>query len=141
MGRKAEQRLHALGVRTIGQLAALPERVLIDHFGAAGRHISQLARGQDDREVVPDRRRGRAATRFATELDPVQARRRQYPFCWHPNQVGRDGGCAQKFALHLLVEHRVRRHLGGPIYLPFRSPHEPRRIPCASPRERPSVTR
>ena len=55
VGKKAEQRLHALGVRTIGQLAALPEGVLIDHFGEAGRNIGQLTRGQDDRSVMPDR--------------------------------------------------------------------------------------
>ena len=29
VGKKAEERLHALGVRTIGQLAALPEKVLV----------------------------------------------------------------------------------------------------------------
>ncbi|HJT79104.1 MAG TPA: DNA polymerase IV, partial [Gemmataceae bacterium] len=55
VGKKAEQRLLALGVRTVGQLAALPERVLADHFGEAGRHVWRLAHGEDDRAVVPDR--------------------------------------------------------------------------------------
>jgi DNA polymerase-4 len=55
VGAKAEKRLHALGIRTIGQLAATPEQTLIDHFGEVGRHIWQLAHGQDDRQVVPDR--------------------------------------------------------------------------------------
>jgi DNA polymerase-4 len=55
VGRKAEQRLHALGIRTIGQLGVLPERVLADHFGEAGRHVWRLAHGEDDRAVVPDR--------------------------------------------------------------------------------------
>jgi DNA polymerase-4 len=55
VGKKAERRLHALGVRAIGELAALPERVLADHFGASGRHMWRLAHGQDDREVVSDR--------------------------------------------------------------------------------------
>ncbi len=55
VGAKGEQRLHALGVRTIGQLAALPERALSDHFGKAGRHLWQLAHGRDDRAVTPDR--------------------------------------------------------------------------------------
>lgn len=55
VGAKAEKRLHALGVRTVGQLAALPEQVLSDHFGALGRHVWQLARGEDERPVVPDR--------------------------------------------------------------------------------------
>ena len=55
VGAKAEGRLHALGVRTVGQLAATPEGLLVDHFGEAGRHVWRLARGQDDRRVVPDR--------------------------------------------------------------------------------------
>src|SRR3954469_18667115 len=33
VGAKAEKRLHDLGVRTIGRLAAMPEKVLIGHFG------------------------------------------------------------------------------------------------------------
>src|SRR5262249_19086269 len=36
VGAKGEKRLHALGLRTVGQLAALPEQVLADHFGEAG---------------------------------------------------------------------------------------------------------
>jgi DNA polymerase-4 len=55
VGAKAEKQLHALGVPTIGQLAALPERVLIDHFGKLGRHVWQLAQGRDERPVMPDR--------------------------------------------------------------------------------------
>jgi DNA polymerase-4 len=55
VGAKGEKRLHALGIHTVGQLAALPERVLIDQFGDTGRHVWQLARGHDDRAVVPDR--------------------------------------------------------------------------------------
>src|SRR5262245_757853 len=55
VGAKAEKRLHALGIRTIGQLAALPEQAAQDHFGEVGRHIWQLAHGHDDREVIPDR--------------------------------------------------------------------------------------
>jgi DNA polymerase-4 len=55
VGAKAEKRLHALGLRTIGQVAALPEQVLVDHLGQAGRNAWRLAHGLDDRAVVPDR--------------------------------------------------------------------------------------
>jgi DNA polymerase-4 len=55
VGAKGEKRLHDLGIRTIGQIAALPEKTLSDHFGEMGRHIWRLAKGQDDRIVVPDR--------------------------------------------------------------------------------------
>jgi DNA polymerase-4 len=54
VGTKAERRLHGLGIRTIGQLVALPEKVLVGHFGESGRHLWQMAHGLDDRPVVPD---------------------------------------------------------------------------------------
>jgi len=55
VGAKSEKRLHEMGIRTIGQLAAMPERLLADRFGEMGRHIWQLANGVDYRTVVPDR--------------------------------------------------------------------------------------
>jgi DNA polymerase-4 len=55
VGAKGERRLHRLGIRTIGDLAATAEEVLIDHFGESGRYMWQLAQGHDDRPVVPDR--------------------------------------------------------------------------------------
>jgi DNA polymerase-4 len=55
VGAKGEKRLHDQGIRTIGQIAALPEKALSDHFGEMGRHIWRLAHGHDDRTVVPDR--------------------------------------------------------------------------------------
>jgi DNA polymerase-4 len=55
VGARGEKRLHALGIHTIGELAAYPERVLADHFGEVGRHIWLLANGRDDRLVVADR--------------------------------------------------------------------------------------
>jgi len=55
VGAKGERRLHDMGIRTIGQIAALPEKVMIDRFGEMGRHIWQLAHGRDSRTVVPDR--------------------------------------------------------------------------------------
>jgi DNA polymerase-4 len=54
VGAKAEQRLHALGFRTIGQIAAAPQEILMDHFGKLGQHIHELAHGLDSRTVVPD---------------------------------------------------------------------------------------
>lgn len=42
IGDKSEKRLLALGIRTVGQLAALPEKILTIHFGEAGRHVWEL---------------------------------------------------------------------------------------------------
>src|SRR5262249_41241509 len=47
VGAKGEKRLHAMGIRTIGQIAALPERTIADRLGEMGRHIWQLANGRD----------------------------------------------------------------------------------------------
>jgi|HubBroStandDraft_6_1064221.scaffolds.fasta_scaffold54311_3 DNA polymerase IV len=55
VGAKAEKRMHALGIDTIGQVARLPEQILIDHFGEMGGHVWRLASGEDGRLVVPDR--------------------------------------------------------------------------------------
>ena len=54
VGAKGEKRLHALGVHTIGQLAALSEEVAAGSLGEAGRHLWRLAHGRDDRAVTPD---------------------------------------------------------------------------------------
>ena len=55
VGAAGEQRLHALGIRTIGQLAATPVQSLVRCFGEMGQSMWRLANGQDDRSVVPDR--------------------------------------------------------------------------------------
>jgi DNA polymerase IV len=54
VGAKGQRRLHDLGLRTIGQLAAIPERLLVKHFGEVGRLLWNLAHGRDDRPVTPD---------------------------------------------------------------------------------------
>jgi DNA polymerase-4 len=69
VGKQGEKRLHALGVQTIGQLAALPEQVLFDHLGEGGRHIWQLAHGLDDRPVVPDEEARSVSTETTFALD------------------------------------------------------------------------
>jgi DNA polymerase-4 len=50
-GRKTVPRLHALGLRTIGDVAAADERWLMDRLGAAGRHFKALALASDPRRV------------------------------------------------------------------------------------------
>jgi DNA polymerase-4 len=55
VGKKAEKRLHTLGIQTIGQLARLAEQDLLGQFGELGEHFRQLANGNDNRDVVPDR--------------------------------------------------------------------------------------
>jgi DNA polymerase-4 len=55
IGPVTEKRLAALGVTTIGELAAVPPEALERYLGvAAGRHLSELARGIDERPVEPE---------------------------------------------------------------------------------------
>jgi DNA polymerase-4 len=77
VGAKGEKRLHALGVRTVGELAALPERLLADHLGEVGRHVWRLAHGEDDRLVVPDRQAKSISTEttFAHDVGDREALR------------------------------------------------------------------
>ncbi len=49
-------RLEALGVRTVGDVAQLPEAAIVAALGSAhGSHLSQLARNIDERPVTPER--------------------------------------------------------------------------------------
>lgn len=49
------RRLERLGVATVADIAALPERTLTHALGdASGQHLHRLANGIDDRGVVPD---------------------------------------------------------------------------------------
>jgi DNA polymerase-4 len=56
VGPATAKRLHELGVRTVGDLAALPEETVVRRVGkASGLHLSALARGEDPSPVTPDR--------------------------------------------------------------------------------------
>jgi nucleotidyltransferase/DNA polymerase involved in DNA repair len=46
-------RFHLLGLRTLGQLAALPTGAVLAQFGVQGRWLHKLAKGYDDRPVKP----------------------------------------------------------------------------------------
>ncbi len=54
VGKSAQRVFERLGIATVGQLRQLDESVLTDHFGSHGRHLWRLARGIDERSVVPD---------------------------------------------------------------------------------------
>ena len=69
VGPKLEGRLHALGVRTIGDVAARPKAWLVDRLGDSGAHLSELSRGIDPREVVPDREAKSLGAEDTFEID------------------------------------------------------------------------
>lgn len=71
VGRVTNQALDSLGIRTVGQLRRLPRETIHDLFGEHGDHLWRLARGQDERVVVPDRRAKSISheTTFAADID------------------------------------------------------------------------
>jgi DNA polymerase-4 len=58
VGRVTAAKLHDRGLRTVGQVAALDESLLVHLLGqASGRHLHALAHNRDPRTVQPGRRR------------------------------------------------------------------------------------
>lgn len=57
VGQKTRERLHERGVRTVGDLAAIPESVLAQWFGESGRQLYRLSHAIDPRLVEPTRAR------------------------------------------------------------------------------------
>jgi DNA polymerase IV len=55
VGPKTEKELNDAGLKTIGDVAACDLTWLEARLGSQGRHLWELARGHDPREVVPDR--------------------------------------------------------------------------------------
>ncbi len=79
VGKKTARRLHSLGLKTIGDVAAAPAARLERQLGHAhALHLKRLADGEDDRPVEPGRERkqiGRETT-FDTDLEDREQVRR-----------------------------------------------------------------
>jgi DNA polymerase IV len=59
VGRVTGDKLRGRGIRTVGEVAELPETTLVSMLGrAVGRHLHALAHNRDPRPVRPGRRRG-----------------------------------------------------------------------------------
>ncbi|WP_203983473.1 DNA polymerase IV [Sphaerisporangium rufum] len=71
VGERTEEALVRLGIKTVGDLAQVPEATLRREFGAAGAHLAALAWGRDERRVtphIPDKSIGAEET-FARDVD------------------------------------------------------------------------
>jgi DNA polymerase-4 len=77
IGPKTATKLKSLAINTIGDIRLIPLEVLAERFGEEGERYWRLARGIDDRPVVPDaeaKRIGHEQT-FGTDLtDPEEVR-------------------------------------------------------------------
>ena len=54
VGKKMQAALHAMGIRSVKQLADTPADVLIKRFGSHGEHLHRLSHGIDNRPVEVD---------------------------------------------------------------------------------------
>jgi DNA polymerase-4 len=71
VGRVTAEKLHGRGLRTVGQVAALDEQILVWMLGrAAGRHLHALAHNRDPRRVHVGRRRRSIGSQRALGLRP-----------------------------------------------------------------------
>ncbi|PIT52221.1 DNA polymerase IV [Snodgrassella alvi] len=62
VGKVTEQKMHALGWATVGDLRQVSLSVLVHHFGRWGYRLFDLAQGRDDREVTTERDRQQIST-------------------------------------------------------------------------------
>ena len=78
VGPKLEETLRTLGLRTVGDVAAVDAALLAEQLGDTGRHLAALARGEDERAVVPDRQAKSigAEDTFAEDTDSADALQR-----------------------------------------------------------------
>lgn len=74
VGRATAEKLHSRGITTVGEVAALPERVLTSLVGpASGRHLHALAHNRDPRPVQVGRRRRSIGSQHALGRAPKSA--------------------------------------------------------------------
>lgn len=97
VGRIMAARLEGEGITTVGELQRVPRSELARRFGAHGAHLADLARGRDDREVVPDREAKTlsAETTFESDLADAGALRAElWPLCEKVARRLKDAGLA-----------------------------------------------
>lgn len=106
IGPVAEERLHRLGIETVGQLAALTEAEVANILGAGvGPALQLLARGIDDRPVAEraETKQISAESTFAADLTTVeQLREAAGPIAEHAHRrLVRDGRGARTVTVKL----------------------------------------
>jgi len=77
VGKVSNRGLAEMGVHSIGDLCRLPEDLLVSRFGKSAAGLARLARGIDDRRVVPDRDAKSISheTTFATDIGDAEVLR------------------------------------------------------------------
>lgn len=107
VGPKLGQRLEAVGVRTIGQAAALDARWLAQRFGRAGAALHECANGTDPAPLRAGRRAARSISREVTfDADVTDTARLRRTLARHAERVGADLRCAGRRARTVTLKLR-----------------------------------
>ena len=99
VGDRAEEVLTRLGLRTIGDIAHVPEATLSRELGVAGTHLHALAWGRDERQVTPRREEKSvgAEETFPTDVDdPDVIRKEILRLSGRTAQALRAAGCVAR---------------------------------------------
>ena len=91
VGPKTAERLAALGIRTIGDIANWPAEDLVQRFGKHGRDLSRRAKGIDDRAVVAEHGGAKSVSKEVTFARDVADGRKLERTLWRLSEgVGRN---------------------------------------------------
>ncbi|MCB9591967.1 MAG: DNA polymerase IV [Sandaracinaceae bacterium] len=105
VGPKAADRLHSLGHETLGDLARADEASLERALGSWGAEVRRLARGIDDREVVPDREAKSVGAEETYDEDLRTRAAIEQTLLAHASRVAarlhRNGLCASRISVKL----------------------------------------
>jgi DNA polymerase IV len=99
VGERAEEVLTRLGLRTIGDIAGVPEATLRRELGVAGTHLHALAWGRDERSVTPRREEKSvgAEETFPMDVDdPEVVRKELLRLSGRTAQALRAAGCVAR---------------------------------------------
>ena len=117
VGRVTLERMHRVGIRTIGDLAARDVAELRGTFGSFGPHLYELAHGRDPREVVGDWQRKSYGEENTFEhdlaLDSLDLKR---ILIAHSEAIGRRLRADQVRARTITLKLKIARPLGRGRY-------------------------
>ncbi|MBX7110697.1 MAG: DNA polymerase IV [Dehalococcoidia bacterium] len=107
LGPRAEERLRAAGVRTLGQLAQLDERWLLATFGSHGLGLARRARGIDPEPVHSDARAAVSVSREVTfGEDVTDLDRLRQVLRAHAEEIGADLRASERRARTVTLKAR-----------------------------------
>lgn len=99
VGAKTRQVLDRYGIHSVAQLAQLPREQMIQLFGKAGAHLSDLANGIDPRQVEPEREEKSISAEQTFELDLTGQEQMSRKLLQLSHRVGRRLRAAELTAL------------------------------------------